>query len=330
MTSKRMTTLRPLGPNSLTISPEGNRLGYRVTVVELAPGLRKGGTPVDIEGETITILKRMGMLEAVRAKTLPPRALEFKDVQDHTLGGFGVETDPDAAPPSRFEIHRDDLSDILFAGIDGAVELRFGRSIKRLEDSPGGVMVTLDDGSHHAFALVFGCDGNRSNTRKLVFGDEKNFTYFMGGYVYLKVVQETGLLPPNVSQVYSVPGLTTMLNGYDDRTDIAFAFRTESEIEYDYRNRAQQRAMIRDHFAGLGWKVPAALNLMSTDDDFYFDRVNQIRMPTWSKGRIVLVGDARILRFPAGRHGRLNGDRRRRAACRIIGATRQRPRCRVP
>ena len=67
-----------------------------------------------------------------------------------------------------------------------------------------------------------------------------------------------------------------MLNGYDDRTDIAFAFRTESEIEYDYRNRAQQRVMIHDHFGGLGWKVPAALNLMGTDDDFYFDRINQI------------------------------------------------------
>src|ERR1700742_1444161 len=64
-----------------------NRLGYRVTIVELAPGLRKGGTPVDIEGETITILERMGMFEAVRTKMLPPRAFECKDAQDHTLGG---------------------------------------------------------------------------------------------------------------------------------------------------------------------------------------------------------------------------------------------------
>jgi 2-polyprenyl-6-methoxyphenol hydroxylase-like FAD-dependent oxidoreductase len=48
-----------------------NRLGYRVTVIELADGLRRGGTPVDIEGETIGILQRMGMLDAVRAKALP-------------------------------------------------------------------------------------------------------------------------------------------------------------------------------------------------------------------------------------------------------------------
>jgi 2-polyprenyl-6-methoxyphenol hydroxylase-like FAD-dependent oxidoreductase len=50
--------------------------------------------------------------------------------------------------------------------------------------------------------------------------------------------------------------------------------------------------MIHDHFDGLGWKVPAALEHVDTDDDFYFDRINQIRMPSWSKGRVALVGDA--------------------------------------
>jgi len=269
-----------------------NRLGYRVRVVEVASGLRKGGTPVDIEGETVGILERMGMFDAVRAKALPPRAFEFKDAQDHTLGGFGLETGLDAPPRTRFEIHRDDLLEILFAGIDGSVELLFGRSIKQLDDGPEGVTVTLDDGTRRTYALVFGCDGNRSNTRKLVFGAEKNFTYFMGGYVYLKVVPVTGILPSNVSQVFSVPRRTAMLNGYDDRTDIGLAFRTEGEIEYDYLDRAQQRAMIHEHFDGLGWKVPAALTHVDADDDFYFDRINQIRMPFWSKGRVALVGDA--------------------------------------
>ena len=34
------------------------------------------------------------------------------------------------------------------------------------------------------------------------------------------------------------------------------------------------------------------LDHMDADDDFYFDKINQIRMPVWSKGRIALVGDA--------------------------------------
>jgi 2-polyprenyl-6-methoxyphenol hydroxylase-like FAD-dependent oxidoreductase len=95
-----------------------------------------------------------------------------------------------------------------------------------------------------------------------------------------------------MSQIFSVPGRTALLNGYDNQTDIAFAFRTEPEIDYDYRDRTQQRRMVHDHFDGLGWKVPAMLDHVDADDDFYFDKVNQIRMPVWSKGRVALVGDA--------------------------------------
>jgi 2-polyprenyl-6-methoxyphenol hydroxylase-like FAD-dependent oxidoreductase len=266
------------------------RLGYRVTVVEAAPGLRRGRTPVDIEGETIDILTRMGLADAVRAKALPPRRFEFKDANDVTLGSVGAGGDQSSR--ERYEIHRDDLLDILSGAVTGEVELLFGRSMIRLEEVSDGVSVTFSDGERRDFALVFGCDGNRSNTRKLLFGDGEQFTYFMGGYFFLKVVPQTGLLPANTSEVFSVPGRMAMLNGYDDRTDIGLGFRSEGEIDYDYRDRAALRRLVYVRFDGLGWKVPAMLAGAEGDDDFYFDRINQIRMPCWSRGRVALVGDA--------------------------------------
>ena len=269
-----------------------NRLGYRVTVIEVARGLRKGGTPVDIEGETIGILARMGMIDAVRAKALPPRRLEFKDADDCAVGLFGGQPGPDDASDEKYEIHRDDLLDVLFASVEGSAEVVFGQTISQLEERQDGIAVTFDDGSRGDYVLVFGCDGSRSNTRRLAFGGAEDFSYFMGGYFFIKVVPTTGLLPANVSQIFSVPGRTALLNGYDDQTDIALAFRTEREIDYDDRDRAQQRGMIHDHFDGLGWKVPAMLDHVDFDDDFYFDKLNQIRMPVWSKGRVALVGDA--------------------------------------
>jgi 2-polyprenyl-6-methoxyphenol hydroxylase-like FAD-dependent oxidoreductase len=282
-----------------------NRLGYRVTVIEVASGLRKGGTPVDIEGETIRILTRMGIIDAVRARALPRRRLEFKNADDRTVGVFGDPPGPEAAPndaahevlDEKYEIHRDDLLDILFATVQPCAQVVFGQTISQLEERPDGVTVTFRDGSRRDFALVFGCDGNRSNTRRLAFGGGGgggggDFSYFMGGYFFIKVSPTTGLLPPNVSEIFSVPGRTALLNGYDNQTDIAFAFRTEREIDYNYRDRSQQRRMIHDHFDGLGWKVPAMLDLVDSGDDFYFDRLNQIRMPVWSKGRVALVGDA--------------------------------------
>jgi 2-polyprenyl-6-methoxyphenol hydroxylase-like FAD-dependent oxidoreductase len=247
---------------------------------------------VDIEGETVGILARMGMIEAVRTKALPPRGFAFKDANDTTLGVLEGHADTDDAPSEKYEIHRDDLLRILFASVEGSAEMVFGRSIEQLEDGRHGVAVTFSDGSRRDYALVFGCDGNRSNTRRLAFGGTEDFSTFMGGYFFIKVVPSTALLPANMSQIFSVPGRTALLNGYDNQTDIALAFRTEREIDYNYRDRAEQRRMIHDHFDGLGWKVPAMLDHVDADDAFYFDKINQIRMPAWSKGRVALVGDA--------------------------------------
>jgi 2-polyprenyl-6-methoxyphenol hydroxylase-like FAD-dependent oxidoreductase len=230
-------------------------------------------------------------MPSVRRRS-PPRGFEFKDSNDNTLGVLEGHADPDDAPSEKYEIHRADLLDILFASVEGAAEMVFGRSIEQLEDGPHGVAVTFSDGSRRDYAYVFGCDGNRSNTRRLAFGGADDFSYFMGAYFLIKVVPTTALLSANTSQIFSLPGRTALLNGYDNQTDIALAFRTEREIDYDYRDRAQQRRMVHDHFDGLGWKVPAMLDHVDNDDAFYFDKVNQIRMPVWSKGRVVLVGDA--------------------------------------
>jgi 2-polyprenyl-6-methoxyphenol hydroxylase-like FAD-dependent oxidoreductase len=242
-----------------------NELGYEVTLIEIASELRKGGTPIDIEGESIQVLTRMGMIDAVRAKALPPRGLEFKNADGSTVGTIEPEFE---SGEEKYEIHRDDLLDILFNSIKDTVEILFSCSIKEIKDERSRVTVLLGNDSEREYAMVFGCDGNRSNTRKLVFGDTENFSFYMGGYFFLKVVSNTDILPANVTQVFSEPGRTVLLNGYKDRMDIGFAFRSEHEIEYDYRNRSQQRRMLTTILMGLAGRCRTYLVLWIQTTNF--------------------------------------------------------------
>ena len=268
-----------------------SRIGFNVTVVEIAEGLRKGGTPVDIKDGTIDIVRRMGLLDSIRARSLPPRRTEFKNADDVTEALLSPRPIMLDGPDEQYEIDRDELLDILYGAVAGEVDIVFGRSVIRLEDKADGVTAWFSDGSRQDFSLVFGCDGARSNTRRLVFEDEESCTFFLKKYAFLKVVPKT-YIERNVTQIYSVPGLTVMLNGYENKTDIALGFHSEHEISYDYRDRAQQRRLILDRFEGLGWRTPELLEDVATEGEFYFDRICQIRMPAWSKGRVALVGDA--------------------------------------
>ncbi len=61
-----------------------NQLGYEVTVVEIGSGLRLGGTAVDIRGNTVDIVKRMGIFEQIKVNRLSLQRSEFKNADDVT------------------------------------------------------------------------------------------------------------------------------------------------------------------------------------------------------------------------------------------------------
>ena len=69
-------------------------------------------------------------------------------------------------------------------------------------------------------------------------------------------------------------------------------FRADLMTDSEPSTLAETRAMLRDVFGDCGWESPQILEAMERAENIYFDRVSQIRMGTWSKGRVMLIGDA--------------------------------------
>ena len=57
-------------------------------------------------------------------------------------------------------------------------------------------------------------------------------------------------------------------------------------------NRAGYHIQEMAEFGGSGWECRHILAALDAAPELYVDRVSQIRMPHWSRGRIALVGDA--------------------------------------
>ena len=54
----------------------------------------------------------------------------------------------------------------------------------------------------------------------------------------------------------------------------------------------ESKSILKDVFADVGWETPRILATMAKVSGVCFDRVSQIRMDRWTKGRTALVGDA--------------------------------------
>ena len=278
-----------------------NERGYNVTVVEVSKGLKKGGTPVNIGADVMDIVKRMGLSERIQANCLNMQGMEFKNADDVTEGE--LLRDPNAgAPGDDWEIERDTLLDMMFDCVKDDVEFIFDNTIEALAETADDVGISFRDGSQRSFALVFGCDGNHSRVRKLQFGDEARYAHFLGQYFSITIVDKL-LIKENTTQMYNVPGKGVMLNAYNGKTDIVLCFTSATEIPYSYRDEQQQRDIIFSQFAGQGWRVPELLEEVGNSPTFYFDKVCQIKMPSWTKGRVALVGDAAYCASPAAGMG---------------------------
>ncbi|TMR93095.1 FAD-dependent monooxygenase [Nonomuraea basaltis] len=275
------------------------RHGFTVTVVERAPAIREGGYKVDIRGAALQVIERMGLMDAVRARSTDMRIGTHYDAKGRPVATmdadlFGGRMGGDV------EIMRGDLNELLYDLTRDEVEYIFDDTITGIADDG---TVTFERSEPRRFDLVVGADGAHSVTRRLAFGEESEFARHLGHYISICSVPNTlGL--DREEAVHAAPGRTANVYSTRQDTGAKALFMWSSEpLAYDHRDQGAQKELLVRAMAGAGWEVPALLDAVRDAEDFYFDSIAQIHMDRWSKGRVVLVGDAAYCASPASGQG---------------------------
>jgi 2-polyprenyl-6-methoxyphenol hydroxylase-like FAD-dependent oxidoreductase len=264
------------------------RNGFAPTIVERAAGQRSSGNPVDIRGPAFPIAEKMGLLPRLRAAATTTTGLAFVDTQ----GRRKSRVDLSVNRATEVEVPRADLAAIITDAVAGSAEFIYGDSISALTQHGSGVDVTFERGAPRRFDLVIGTDGQHSMVRRLAWGPETDFVRHRGLYVATLPV-ERELNPTTDVLLYGMPGrLASVHPVRGDGGIAAFIWRSKPVPGYDYCDTAQHKSIVQQAYAGGDWIVPELLERVRDVADLYFDAVSQVRLDTWSQGRIGLLGDA--------------------------------------
>ncbi|MFL6126549.1 FAD-dependent monooxygenase [Actinophytocola sp.] len=261
------------------------RNGFKPTVVERSDGVRSSGNPVDVLGPALPVVEAMGVVPRLRDITTSAKRIRLVRADGSRIATMRM---PGAG--KGFEVPRADLAAVLYATVRDDAEFLFDDTVTELRQDSGGVDVTFDRAAPRRFDLVVGADGLHSTVRRLAFGPERDFVRPVGIFIATTPFGEPVDHPEDVL-IHNTPGRLVAIHPARGKGGAAFIFRSAVR-EFDHRDADQHKRIVTAAYAGAGWRVPELLDRLRASDDVYFDAVSVVDLPSWSRGRITLVGDA--------------------------------------
>lgn len=277
------------------------RFGFSPILIEKSANLRKGGHALDVRGAAIDLVKRMGIYEKIcnmRSQVEFGRYVDSEGNILHEEKGerFCFREGEDV------EIIRGDLVQILIDAIEG-VPCHFNQLVDSIKQSDGDVEVQFKDGRIEHYDLVIGADGLHSKTRRMVFDkDEYKLTNLGACFSVFSIPNYLNLNHTEVLCEANQKLVSITSDKNPKIAEVAFSFRVQNVLN-NIRDENEQQRFLRDTFQDFGWETSKILELMSSSNDFYFDSVTQVKMKSWTKGRVALLGDAGFSASPISGQG---------------------------
>ncbi|MGW1346541.1 FAD-dependent oxidoreductase [Kribbella sp. NPDC002412] len=261
--------------------------GYDVIVVERTPSPRTQGYMIDLFGPGYDAIEAMGLLPALREAGY--NVTEALLVDDHGRRRAGMSLGQFAAG-ALVSVMRPDLEHVLRESLPTSVDLRYGVGLDNVTPQADGVRVGLTDGTSLPADLLIGADGIHSTVRRLVFGPESSYLRYLGFHTAAYTFEAPDIHAAVNGRFVLTDTIGSQFGFYGLRDGRVAAFAVHRTA--DPSLPADPRTALRSAYRELGWVVPEAIERCPEPEEIYYDQVAQIVMPSWSKGRVVLLGDS--------------------------------------
>lgn len=274
------------------------RSGHQVVVIERFPALRATGAQIDLRGQGIEVVKRMGLLDNVRSRLVDEIGVSLVDSQGNSKATIMANKSGHGAQSltSEFEIMRGDLVRILFEATKNDVQYVFGKTVENFEQDDTQVVAHFSDGTSDTFDLLVGADGQGSRVRRALLPPGAPEPYRRLGihmaYWFIPRTDDD----TEIRRTYNSPGGRMIMRRSHNATESqVYFFLKDDSPELSSVPRApmeQQKEFWAQRFHDAGWQTDRFLEGMKDTRNWYCQEVVQVCTNTWHKGRVVLLGDA--------------------------------------
>lgn len=285
------------GIGGLTLATSLLQQSVSVQIFEQDTELREIGAGVAIGGNATRLLQRLG-IDLAQVATMPP-ALELRRWRDgrllwsHPMGEWYRQ---EIGAPF-LNLHRATLQRLLAAAVPPEC-IQLNHRLVGLADEPAGVRLRFEEGDDVVAKVIVGADGVYSAARRYVCGDVAPVQSGEIGFRGVIPVAKVRDLPsPTALHLWCGPGTHVVCYGIDDGELLNLL--------------AVYQPHRRPAWAGSSNRVPATPDqALAIFTEYSWDRrildlVRNIegdmslwaladlpRLPRWSNGRVVLIGDA--------------------------------------
>jgi len=263
--------------------------GFKVSVYEQAPALGEVGAGVYITPNSVRHLERVGLGAAVEkwGARVGPKSHYFR--HDGTPIAPVQVTDA-SGWNATFGMHRADLVDFLAAALPAGVVQCDHRAVG-FEQAGDVARVRFANGVTAEADVVVGADGIHSELRPYVYPPSK--PVFHGTICYRGLVARERLpdWPMDRWQMWAGPSKHFLVFPvrHGEMVNYVGFVPTDEEMKESWSASGDPDVLRREF---QGWDPRIGAVLKRVDKTFRWALYDREPLPTWSKGRLTLLGDA--------------------------------------
>ncbi|KAH8161271.1 hypothetical protein CIB48_g6974 [Xylaria polymorpha] len=288
--------------------------GAKITLIERSAEMRASGQQLDIRVAGVDLMKKMGIESAVRAVRCKEPGTQLINTDGQTKAYFPAAEHGSGRQSitSEYEIMRGDLVKILYQLTENRSNVQhvYNTTVTDFtqddESDPNAkVHVTFSDGRQEDYDLVLAADGTGSKTRRIMLGpDAPDPRHRTGGYIaYFSMLSQPE--DSDRATVCQLPGgkMSRMIMTRKDCPEFTriYMILNKRDDAVDAALKSGDLTTLKKALAGIyeggGWETKRFMEALVNEpeaDDLYCTPYEEVRLPegSWSKGRVVLIGDA--------------------------------------